>query len=291
MNKKIQSKSILSTLKEPDTFFGAKYTMNLYRGCSHQCIYCDSRSECYQVEDFNNTIEIKTNAIELLNKELCRKKKKGTISTGSMNDPYMPIEKKYELTRQALKAIYLNRFPVHIITKGALVTRDIDLLTDIQKVYAAVSFSLCTPHDDISKKIEPGAPLSSERLEAMHTLAAQGIYTGCTLMPTLPFITDSHNSMKTLITQVIDSGAQYIIPGFGLTLRDRQRDHYFTELDRKFPGVKEQYLNTYGTKHSCLPNNHRELKQELEEICYVRGVPTHIQHFTEETAEQFELFA
>ncbi|MGL1934963.1 MAG: radical SAM protein [Fibrobacterales bacterium] len=290
MIKEIETKSILSTLKEPDSFFGVRYNMNLYRGCSHQCIYCDSRSECYQIEDFNHSIEVKTNAITLLNKELSKKRIKGTIGTGSMNDPYMPIEKKYKLTRQALKAIYLNRFPLHIITKGTLVTRDRDILQEIHKLYAAISFSITTPHDAIARSIEPGAPNATNRFSAMKTLALTGLYTGVTLMPSLPWITDDINDLKMLINKSVDAGAQYIISGFGVTLRDRQRDHFFKELDQRFPTHKERYLNTYGTSHSCTPTHHQQLDEVFQELCYVKGIATEITPFHLQETEQLQLF-
>jgi DNA repair photolyase len=157
---------MLSHVKQPDTWFGLKYNMNLYRGCQHQCIYCDSRSECYQIENFSDIL-YKENAIELLENELARKRVKGTIGTGSMNDPYMPVEKKLKLTRRALELIARFRFPVHIITKSDLVLRDLDLLQRINEVYTAVSFTITTADDQLAKKLEPGASPPSARFRAM----------------------------------------------------------------------------------------------------------------------------
>src|SRR5204862_216106 len=158
-------KTILSSIKPgADTWFGLRYNMNLYRGCQHGCIYCDSRSDCYKLGDLSD-IRIKENALQLLEKELKGKRERGTIGFGSMNDPYMPIEKETELTHNALKIVNRYRFPVHIITKSNLVTRDIDLLKETGKVYAAISITITTVDDKLSKIIEPGAPTSSQRFE------------------------------------------------------------------------------------------------------------------------------
>ena len=148
MIKEIQAKTLLARVKGPDDCFGLYYNLNLYRGCQHQCIYCDSRSECYQIEDFDHDVLIKVNAIELLRRELAGKRVIGTIGTGSMNDPYMPLEAEVRLTRRALEAIAAFGFPVHVITKSDLVLRDIDLLEEIgRKTYAAVTFTVTTADD------------------------------------------------------------------------------------------------------------------------------------------------
>ena len=152
MIKEIQAKTILSHSKAPDPWFGIQYTMNLYRGCQHQCIYCDSRSDCYQIENFNDTL-VKVNALELLRKELPGKRVKGTVGTGSMNDPYAPVEKQYQLTRGALQLFVEHGFPVHVLTKSKLVMRDVDLLRQIeQDTQALVSFTITTCDDDSGKK-------------------------------------------------------------------------------------------------------------------------------------------
>ena len=178
----ITAKTILNHVKQPDTWFGLKYNMNLYRGCQHQCIYCDSRSECYRIEDFSR-IEVKINALELLEDTLPRKRMIGTIGFGSMNDPYMPIEKKYRLTGGALEIINHHGFPVHILTKSDLVLRDLETLKNISQVYAAVSFTITTADDQLARIIEPGAPPPSARFNAIKELAEEGILTGLTMMP------------------------------------------------------------------------------------------------------------
>ena len=234
MIKEIQAKVLLSHVKQPDPWFGLKYGMNLYRGCQHQCIYCDSRSECYQIENFADIL-VKVNGIELLRKELASKRVKGTIGTGSMNDPYMPLERELNLTGRALKVIAQFGFPVHVITKSDLVLRDLDTLCEINRRYAAVSFTITTTDDELAKRLEPGAPLVSNRLRAIRVLANRGIHTGITMMPVLPFIEDSEDNITQIVQKAHEHGAAYIIPSFGMTLRDRQRAYYYEKLDRLFP--------------------------------------------------------
>ena len=235
MIKEITAKTLLSSAKQPDPWFGIKYTMNLYRGCQHQCIYCDSRSECYQIEDFDHDVLVKANALDLLREELPRKRVKGTVGTGSMNDPYMPLEAKLNLTGRALEIIADHRFPVHVITKSDLVVRDADILADIGRVYAAVSFTVTAADDDLSRKLEPGAPPTSKRFAALAALAARGIYTGVTMMPILPFIEDNAENIAGIVAQAAAAGASYIMPAFGMTLRDRQRAYLLRPVGPAVP--------------------------------------------------------
>ncbi len=250
MIREIIAKTLLSYVKQPDPFFGLKYNLNLYRGCQHHCIYCDSRSECYQIEAFDRDVLVKVNAPQLLATELSRKRIKGTIGTGSMNDPYMPLEFEIQLTRRILKIISRYGFPVHIITKSDLIVRDVDILQEINKVYATISFTITTANDDLGKKLEPGAPLVSKRLKAMKTLSDAGIQTGVTLMPVLPFIEDNPDNIKSILEKAADVGAKYIIPAFSVTLRDRQRDYYYNQLDKIFPGLSLRYKTTFGNRYS-----------------------------------------
>ncbi|THB65999.1 MAG: radical SAM protein, partial [Spirochaetaceae bacterium] len=209
MPVEILAKTLLTSVKQPEPWFGLKYNMNLYRGCQHQCIYCDSRSECYQIENFSE-IQIKINALEKLSDEIRRKRVKGTIGLGSMNDPYMPIEKERKLTQGALQIIAKAKFPVHVITKSDLILRDIEILKAINQVYAAVSFTITTADDELSKKIEPGAPVSSRRFAAIKMLTESGITSGVTMMPILPYINDDEENIRRLINMAADVGAKYI---------------------------------------------------------------------------------
>ncbi len=286
----IETKSILSKLRDKDPFFGITYNMNLYRGCQHACIYCDTRSECYGINDIS-TISVKKNALELLVKELSSKRKnKVTIGTGSMNDPYMPIEKELQLTRQALQIIASKKFPVHIITKSNLVERDMDILQEISKKYAAVSFTITSADDLLSQRIEPYAPPTSGRFEAMKLLADKGIYTGITLMPILPFINDTKDNITTIIKQAKDSGASYIIPMFGVTLRKGSREYFYKALDKNFPGFKEKYQSAFGEQYECFSPNYRILTDTFQELSAKLGINARMRFYQPEIYQQQSFF-
>ncbi len=290
MMRYIEAKSILSKVRGEDNFFGLGYNMNLYRGCQHGCIYCDTRSECYGINDIS-TISVKKNALELLAKELPAKRKhRATIGTGSMNDPYMPIERELQLTRRALRMIADERFPVHVITKGSLVERDADILQDISKTYAAVSFTITAVDDATSRRIEPHAPPSSERFRAMRALADKGIYTGVTLMPLLPFINDTKENLAGIIRQAADAGASYIIPAYGVTLRKGSRDYFYKALDGGFAGVRGQYESRFGERYECFSPNYNELKEKCREMCAKFDLSRRMRFYEPESDTQLSLF-
>jgi DNA repair photolyase len=296
MIKEIHTKTILNHVKQPDSYFGLKYNMNLYRGCQHQCIYCDSRSDCYRIENFAD-IHVKVNAIDLLTDVVPRKRVRGTIGFGSMNDTYMPVERKYKLTRRALEVIAQHQYPVHIITKSDLVLRDIDLLREINQVYASVSFTITTANDALSKKLEPGAPPSSARFKAIRALADAGIQTGVTMMPILPFIEDTVENVKSLVEMAHQAGATYILPWFGMSLRAGSRDYYYDKLDQLFPGVKRKYMHQYGGRYECNSPSWRKLDEVFQKLVYQYGIVTQMPVFTPEKVtkarkndEQLQLF-
>jgi DNA repair photolyase len=290
MVRYVEAKTLLSHSREPDPWFGIKYTMNLYRGCQHQCIYCDSRSACYRIENFAD-ICIKSNAIELLSRELPRKRTRGTIGLGAMNDCYMPLETECGLTRQALEVIASHRFGVHIITKGALVERDIDLLRRISRLFAVVSFSITTADDGLAAKLEPGASRPSERFRAMRALADAGIATGVALMPVLPFIEDTDENIRNIVVEAHEHGASYVLPCMGMTQREGQREHFYRELDRLFPGVRRQYERTFGNRYECAARNAGRLERMCRGLCAALGVATSVPTYHHEGAqEQLSLF-
>ena len=276
MITEITTKTILNHVKQPDTWFGLKYNMNLYRGCQHQCIYCDSRSDCYRIENFAD-IQVKTNALVLLDDVLPRKRILGTIGFGAMNDLYMPIESEYKMARGALEIIAHHGFPVHILTKSNLVQRDIDLLMDISRIYAAVSFNITTADDELAAKIEPGAPRPSARYEAMKKLSDAGILTGVTMMPILPFLKDTRENIGEIVHQAKENGASYIIPAFGVSLRPGSRDYYYQKLDLLFPGVKEKYIREFGDSYQCSAPNWPDLNEfffkEIERLDLLSIIP------------------
>jgi DNA repair photolyase len=288
--KEIQAKVLLSHVKQPDTWFGLKYNMNLYRGCQHRCIYCDSRSECYQIENFDGEVLVKANAIELLRKELARKRVKGPIGLGSMNDCYMPLEREVNLTRRALKVIAEFGFPVHVMTKSNLVLRDLDTLVEIGRCYATVSFTITTADDELGKKLEPGAALVSDRFRAMRVIADRGIQTGVSLMPVLPFIEDDEENIAAIVRQTHEHGGSYIIPSFGMTTRDRQRAYYYARLDELFPGLRQKYERAFGDRYHCPANNADKLAKVFYERCERYGIAPRIVPYQPQAAKQLSLF-
>ena len=293
MITQITSKTILNHVKQPDTWFGLKYNMNLYRGCQHQCVYCDSRSECYRIKNFAD-IQVKVNSLELLDDVLPRKRILGTIGFGAMNDLYMPIEREYKLARGALKIISHHGFPVHILTKSDLVQRDIDLLADISKVYAAVSFTITTADDELAAKLEPGAPQPSARYRVMRKLSDAGILTGVTMMPILPFLEDTKENIGEIVQQARDSGARYIIPAFGVSLRPGSRDYFYQKLDRLFPGVKEKYIKEFGDSYQCSAPNWHDLNafffEEIERLDMLSKIPVFEPRKRQKGTNQLPLF-
>lgn len=286
----VQAKSILSPLKGgPDPYFGISYNMNLYRGCQHRCIYCDTRSNVYGVGDLAH-IRVKENALDLLEQKIKRLKTKGTIGTGSMNDPYMPIEKELEHTRKALEIISRYRYPVHILTKSNLVIRDADIINEIAVTYAAISFSITTIDDHLAKKLEPGASKPSNRLKAMRHLSDLGIYTGVILTPVLPFITDSPQNIQSIIEQASKAGAKYVIGWMGMTLRDGQREYYYNMLDKYFPGLKEKYQTEFANSYSCTSPKASKLYKVFKESCLLNNLSTRMEFYTPNTPKQLDLF-
>lgn len=265
MVREIHAKTLLSTIAG-DQVFGDRYNLNVYRGCEHRCIYCDSRSECYGIENFHEVI-VKINAVELLEGELRRKRIKGRIGTGSMSDPYTYTEKRYQLMRKVLIVIAQSGFPVQIRTKSDLVLRDLDVLLEINRVQALVTFTLTTVDDELARKIEPNAPLPSARLHAMQRLAQAGIQVGVNLMPVLPFLEDSIENITAILKETAAHGAGFILPWFGVTLRDRQREYYYSQLDQLFPDLRKCYERSYGSRYFCMAQKADQLEKHFRERC------------------------
>lgn len=263
----IPAKTLVSGYADQTKWFGVNYNMNIYKGCSHGCIYCDSRSECYHVENFDQ-VRAKENALALIERDLKSKRKTGVVGTGAMSDPYNPYEKEYELTRGALKLIKKYGFGLAIATKSHLIIRDIDILKEIAaQAPVIVKITVTAADDALSRLVEPNVAVSSQRFEAIQKLSEVGIYVGVLMMPILPFIEDDEVNIKGIIEKAHQSGARFIFPGFGVTLRQNQRDYFLEQLDVKFPGMREKYEKTYGYAYSCSSPNAKRLWQMLKTEC------------------------
>lgn len=267
----ISTKTILTKVNYGDSWYGVDYNMNLYKGCSHGCIYCDSRSNCYHIDNFDK-VRGKENALYILEKELI-KYKRGIVGIGSMSDTYNPKELEFEQTRGALKLISKYGFGVSIDTKSDLILRDIDLLKEInEKNNVIVKFTITTPNDELSRIIEPNVCVSSKRFAAIKELSNNGIYCGIMLNPVLPFITDNENDIKELIRLAYENGAKFIHTYMGMTLRDNQRDYYLKKLDEKFVGLKEKYIKHFGNNYNCITPDYMSVYRTFKNECKKYGI-------------------
>lgn len=248
--------------------------MNLYRGCTHGCAYCDSRSACYHIEHPFEDVAVKANAPELLEGILRRRRKPCMIGTGSMSDPYQPIERDLRLTRRCLELIYNYGFGASVITKSDLVLRDIDLLADInRRTKAVVQVTLTIADDDLSRMVEPGVCPSSLRFEVLCELRDRHIPTVVWLCPFLPWLTDSDENFLTLLGWCMEAQVKGIVCfGVGLTLREGNREHYYTFLDRHFPGLSDRYRATYGNAYNVVSENNDRLMSYFDEACEEHGI-------------------
>lgn len=268
----IPAKTILTKNKYPDYWFGNDYNMNLYRGCHHGCIYCDSRSECYQNDEFD-IVKVKENALDLLNLELMKKKYKGVVGIGAMSDSYNRFEETKEITQGALKLIRDYRFGVSLETKSDLVVRDIDLFLDIQKYNdVIVKMTITTYDDELSRIIEPHVCVSSKRFHAIKKMSEAGLFTGILFHPMLPYINDTEENVIEMVRLAYLHGAKFIHCYFGVTLRDRQRDYYYQKLDEHFPGLKEEYIKNYGLRYECKSENIQRLRYVFQRECQRYGL-------------------
>jgi len=271
--KELSAKTILQKTKPNlDFWFYNDYNMNLYRGCSHGCIYCDSRSLCYGIEDFERILP-KKDSIKILEAELIKKRKVGIIAMGSMSDPYNPLEKKLENTRQALELIHKYGYGTQIITKSALILRDLDILKEINKSESVlVNITITTANPILQKQIEPYSSTTEDRFAALKTLNENGIKAGICLMPILPFINDTLENLDSLLEMAKAAKVNHIYPWFGLTMRDRQREYLYKKLDESFPGVKAKYQKTFGSNYRADSPNSKALYQRLAEKCKEYGI-------------------
>ncbi len=226
----------------------AKNGMNVYRGCLHGCIYCDARSDCYNMPHAFEDIEVKENAPELLAAALRSKRRRCMIGTGAMSDPYLPLEKELEITRRCLEIIGRERFGVSVLTKSDLIMRDIDLLESINNTAkAVVQMTVTTADEALCRIVEPNVCTSARRFEVMAQMQARGIPTVLWFTPLLPYINDTEDNLRGVVRTAAETGCRRIISfGMGMTLRSGDREHYYAALDRHFPGLKQRYIREYG---------------------------------------------
>jgi len=268
----IPAKTIVSKTQSPGDWFGADYNMNIYRGCSHGCIYCDSRSDCYKNADFA-TVKVKEDAFRIIRDEPRRKVRKGVISTGAMSDPYNPIEHHLHLTRNALELVNAFGFGVVIATKSPLVVRDIDILKDIRSHSpVTVMLTVTTLDDGLCKTVEPHVASSSERFAALENLAAAGIFAGVLMMPILPYLNDTEENVCGILTKAKDAGAYFTYPSFGVTLRSGNREYYYEHLDRHFPGVTQHYISNFGNRYHNASPHAKKLWSAFKHRCEELGI-------------------
>lgn len=248
-------------------WFGLDYNMNIYRGCNHGCIYCDSRSDCYNIPNFDQ-VTVKKDALTMLSKELLSKRKKGVLGIGSMSDPYNPFEKQLEITREALIIIDATDFGISLITKSHLVVRDLDILENINKKQSVIiNITITCAEDMLSKKIEPNAPPSSKRFDCIKQLSNAGIFCGVLVMPILPFINDTSDNIKRIVELSAAAGAKFVYPMFGVTLRDTQRTHFYNMADKLYPDISKKYKQTFHQQYTCWSSKYIELGNVFVREC------------------------
>ncbi len=263
-----EAKQLLLQNKSQKEFLGYDYYMNVYRGCSHRCIYCSTRSDVYNVDNFDNDVIVKKNAPELLDLELSKKRKKGYIGmSGSMSDCYMHAEKELKLTRSCLEVIKKYDFPIIIHTKSDLVLRDIDLLEDInKKSEVIVLITITHVSDKISEQIEPNVSKSSDRFRALKELSDRGITTGIAMCPIIPFITDNEENIRRMFKYASMAGCKYLIVDEVLTLIDSQAQYFYDRLKEIDDDIYSFYKSTYGNNSRCTSTNITVLRKLIREL-------------------------
>lgn len=269
----VPAKTIVTRNKDT-SWFGSDYNMSLYRGCCHGCVYCDSRSSCYRVENFDQ-VRVKENALQIVRDDLRRKVKKGVVGSGAMSDAYNPFEREELLTRHSLELLDAFGFGVCMLTKSDMILRDLDLYQSIAE-HSPVNcmVTITTADDNLSGLIEPGVPVSGERFAVVRRLAEAGLFTGVVMTPILPFLEDTKENISEMIKRSADSGARFLYPMMGVSLRDNQRVYYYEKLEQLFPGrdLAKAYEKRYGDRYICTSSKARTLYRLLSEECEKAGI-------------------
>ena len=270
----IPAKTIVTKVKAPGNWFGIDYNMNIYKGCCHGCIYCDSRSDCYGVDDFDK-VRVKEDALRIIRDDLRRKTRTGVVGTGAMSDPYNPFERELKLSRHALELCDAFEFGTAIATKSSLLERDIDILQSVAEHSPVLrKITVTCVSDELAARIEPHVSRPTERFRLIEKLSRAGLYTGILLMPVLPFIEDHEDNIGEIVRRAEAAGARFIYPAFGMTLRGNQRAWYYQKLNELFPGkgLAEAYQKRYGQYYECISPKAGKLWKFFAEECQKRKI-------------------
>lgn len=290
----VPAKTLVTAHKNVPHWFEYDYNMNIYRGCCHGCIYCDSRSDCYRIKDFDR-VRVKKDALQIIYNDLLSKRRSGIIASGSMSDPYNPLERGLKLTRGALELFNRFLYGAAIFTKSGLIARDADILSEINGHSGVLCcITITCASDELALKIEPNAPSSTERFKTIRTLSDAGIYAGVLMAPILPYITDDDENIRSIVRRARDSGARFVYSNLGVTLRGNQRQYYYDRLDEHFPGLKYRYIRSYGNKYFYGARSAKELQRIFAEECAHSGLaykmPDIVRGYKGAEPEQLSLF-
>ena len=259
---------------EAKTILSPQGGFNLYRGCTHGCIYCDSRSACYHIDHAFEDVAVKRNAPELLDAALRARKKPCMLATGAMCDPYLPLEKELRLTRRCLEILLNRGFGVSVLTKSDLILRDLPLLQEINRQTKAVAqMTLTTWDETLCRIVEPNVCTTRRRVDALRALAKAGVPTAVWLCPLLPWLNDGEENLRQILNACFDTGVRAIVHfGMGLTLREGDREYFYRKLDKHFPGLKEKYIRRYGNAYEIPCENAAALEEIFRTECERHGV-------------------
>ncbi len=295
-------KSILNKRKFIDSWFWDRYGINPYNGCQFGCIYCDARSAKYhQPTDFENRIIVKNNVAAMLDKRISNARTflPDVVGFSGTTDPYQPAEKKYGNTKACLEVLLKHKYPVHIVTKSTLVLRDLELLNEIGKQnWCSVSVTITSTKKDVANFLETLAPEPSKRFDAIKTIKGKykNIQAGVLLIPVVPYLTDSDDDLTDLVKQSKENGADYLLFGGGMTMRDLQGKWYLQHLANRFPELIGKYEKlfqfnynpeSYNGTYEAGKNYSLKITSRLFELVEKYGLPFRIKRFIPEDFRKY----